>query len=113
MFIIAVIEKSEVDKMPLLLGALGLFVFFISASETSIGGIGYRGFAFYRYGKRVWKFCNRLFGGLLLAVSLISYLIFKKGDLTTDNKVLFLTISCFLCWLITEVITFILKRWRV
>lgn len=107
--IVGIIEKTEVDTVLLLLTALGLLVMLISAQGYT-GGIGFRGIAFLKYGKRIWQFSNRLFGGILTGSSLILYLFFKLSDISADKKVLIATIACFLCALISDALTIIFKR---
>lgn len=107
--IVGIIEKTEVDTVLLLLTALGLLVMLISAQGYT-GGIGFRGIAFLKYGKRIWQFSNRLFGGILTGSSLILYLFFKLSDISADKKVLIVTIACFLCALISDALTIIFKR---
>ncbi len=107
--IVGIIEKTEVETVLLLLTALGLLVMLISAQGYT-GGIGFRGIAFLKYGKRIWQFSNRLFGGILTGSSLILYLFFKLSDISADKKVLIVTIACFLCALISDALTIIFKR---
>lgn len=107
--VVGIIEKTEVDSVLLLLTALGLLVMLISAQGYT-GGIGFRGIAFLKYGKRIWQFSNRLFGGILTGSSLILYLFFKLSDISADKKVLIVTIACFLCALISDALTIIFKR---
>ena len=52
--VVGIIEKTEVDTVLLLLTALGLLVMLISAQGYT-GGIGFRGIAFLKYGKRIWQ----------------------------------------------------------
>ena len=92
--VVGIIEKTEVDTVLLLLTALGLLVMLISAQGYT-GGIGFRGIAFLKYGKRIWQFSNRLFGGILTGSSLILYLFFKLSDISADKKVLIVTIAHF------------------
>ena len=107
--VVGIIEKTEVETVLLLLTALGLLVMLISAQGYT-GGIGFRGIAFLKYGKRIWQFSNRLFGGILTGTSLILYLFFKLSDISADKKVLIATIACFLCVLISDALTIIFKR---
>lgn len=107
--IVGIIEKTEVETVLLLLTALGLVVMLVSAQGYT-GGIGFRGLAFLKYGKRIWQFSNRLFGGILTGSSLILYLFFKLSDISADKKVLIVTIACFLCALISDALTIIFKR---
>ena len=107
--IVGIIEKTEVETVLLLLTVLGLVVLLVSAQGYT-GGIGFRGLAFLKYGKRIWQFSNRLFGGILTGTSLILYLFFKLSDISTDKKVLIATIACFLCALISDALTIIFKR---
>ena len=107
--IVGIIEKTEVETVLLLLTVLGLVVLRVS-SQGYTGGIGFRGIAFLKYGKRIWQFSNRLFGGILTGSSLILYLFFKLSDIPADKKVLIVTIACFLCALISDALTIIFKR---
>ncbi|MEY8497410.1 hypothetical protein [Enterococcus avium] len=107
--IVGIIEKTEVETVLLLLTVLGLVVLLVS-SQGYTGGIGFRGIAFLKYGKRIWQFSNRLFGGILTGTSLILYLFFKLSDISADKKVLIATIACFLCVLISDALTIIFKR---
>lgn len=107
--VVGIIEKTEVETVLLLLTALGLLVMLISAQGYT-GGIGFRGIAFLKYGKRIWQFSNRLFGGILTGTSLILYLFFKLSDISADKKVLIATIACFLCALISDALTIFFKR---
>lgn len=107
--IVGIIEKTEVETVLLLLTVLGLVVLLVS-SQGYTGGIGFRGIAFLKYGKRIWQFSNRLFGGILTGSSLILYLFFKLSDISADKKVLIATIACFLCVLISDALTIIFKR---
>ena len=107
--IVGIIEKTEVETVLLLLTVLGLVVLLVS-SQGYTGGIGFRGIAFLKYGKRIWQFSNRLFGGILTGSSLILYLFFKLSDISADKKVLIATIACFLCALISDALTIIFKR---
>lgn len=112
MFVAGIIEKAQADSVPLLFAALGLVALVISAQEYT-GGIGYRGLAFICYGKRIWQFSNRLFGGILMGTSLLLYLIFRLSEISASNKVLMATISCFLCALICDIVTLIYKKKRI
>jgi hypothetical protein len=87
--VVGIIEKTEVDTVLLLLTALGLLVMLISAQGYT-GGIGFRGIAFLKYGKRIWQFSNRLFGGILTGSSLI---LKKAQDRLTKNKKQFKIVS--------------------
>ena len=107
--IVGIIEKTEVETVLFLLTVLGLVVLLVS-SQGYTGGIGFRGIAFLKYGKRIWQFSNRLFGGILTGSSLILYLFFKLSDISADKKVLIATIACFLCALISDALTIIFKR---
>lgn len=107
--VVGIIEKTEVETVLLLLTALGLVVMLISAQGYT-GGIGFRGLAFLKYGKRIWQFSNRLFGGILTGTTLILYLFFKLSDISADKKVLIATIACFFCALISDALTIIFKR---
>lgn len=109
MLIVGIIEKAEVNTVPLLFAALGLVTLLVSAQGYT-GGIGFRGIAFLRYGKRIWQFSNRLFGGILVGVSLLLYLMFRLGDISAGNKVIIATIAVLLCGLISDIITLFLKR---
>lgn len=109
MMVMGIIDAAEVDAVLLLLAALGLVVMLVSAQGYT-GGIGFRGIAFLKYGKRIWQFSNRLFGGILTGSSLILYLFFKLSDISADKKVLIVTIACFLCALISDALTIIFKR---
>lgn len=109
MVVVSIIEKAQVDLVPLLFGALG-FVALVVSLQPYTGGIGYRGIAFLRYGKRIWQFSNRLFGGILVAVSMLHYLLFHFLEISADNKVIIATVTCFLSMLISDVITLYLKK---
>lgn len=104
-----IIEATEVDNVLLLLTALGMVALLIS-TQGYTGGIGFRGIAFLKYGKRVWQFSNRLFGGMLTLVSLILYLFFKVSEVSAGNKVLIVTIACFFCALVSDGLTIFLKE---
>ncbi|MGM0337362.1 hypothetical protein [Enterococcus sp. AZ007] len=111
MFVASLIEKAHVDSVPLLFAGLGLVTLVISLQPYT-GGLGYRGIAFCCYGKRIWQFSNCLFGGLLIFVSLLLYLLFKTGGLSASNKVIIATIACLLCSFISDLVTLYLKRLR-
>lgn len=110
--IMGIIEKAEVNSVPIMFGALGLVVLVISAQGYT-GGIGFRGIAFLKYGKRIWQFSNRLFGGLLVGISLLLYLLFRLSDISAENKVFIATSVVLLCALVSDIITLFLKRRRM
>lgn len=85
MLVVSLIEKAEVDSIPFLFGALGIVVLVVSLQPYT-GGLGYRGIAFVAYGKRIWQFSNRLFGGLFTLGAFLLYLLFKLGDISAGNK---------------------------
>ena len=111
MLVVSLIEKAEVDSIPFLFGALGIVVLVVSLQPYT-GGLGYRGIDFVAYGKRIWQFSNRLFGGLFTLGAFLLYLLFKLGDISAGNKVLIAIITCFICSLISDLITLYVKRQR-
>ena len=107
--IVGIIKKTEVETVLLLLTVLGLVVLLVS-SQGYTGGIGFRGIAFLKYGKRIWQFSNRLFGGLFMLGAFLLYLLFKLGDISAGNKAIIAIITCFICSLISDLITLYVKR---
>lgn len=106
MFIEGWINRAHINQIPLLLFSLGLIAFIFS-TKTPHGGIAYRGIMYYIYGKKAWNISNKLIGSILMVISIISYLLFKFINFSTDIKVIIIVVSCFFSIILTEVITYI------
>lgn len=95
----------------LLLLLSGIYFGFIAINKPQL--FGFKGASFYYFGRRIWKFTNRLFGLLLLAGTLLfSILLIKDKHLLTmtegSKQIGLIVIYVVLAFVTTDVLAFII-----
>lgn len=109
MIVIGIIERSQIDWIPLLFAATGVLTIVVSL-QSYTGGLGYRGIAFLIYGKRIWQLSNRLFGILFVILGILLYLSFQFLAMTASQKVLVATIACLSCAVLCDLFTLLFHK---